>query len=152
MDAIVAIYQTQPWWLWFALGALILAVEAAAGTEWLLWPAVSAVLVALLTLVAPGLSLPVEIGVFAALTLVTTLGSRKLIKRVQPGEPDINDRDTRLIGQRARVVSDFVGGHGRVFISGAEWPAQLDGAEAPAAGESVVVEAVAGSRLVVRGV
>ena len=41
-------------------------------------------------------------------------------------------------------------GRGRVFVSGAEWAAEIEGA-APPVGESVVVEAVDGARLRVRG-
>lgn len=149
MDAIVALYQSQPFWIWLALGALILAVEAAVGTEWLLWPAVSAAAVALVTLLAPELGTPVELGLFAVLTLVTSIGSRKLIKRVNPAEPDVNDRTLRLVGQRAQVVQPFVDGRGRVSVSGSEWPADIDG-DGPPIGASVVVEAIDGPRLKVR--
>ena len=91
MDAMVALYESQPFWIWLALGALILAAEAAMGTEWLLWPAVSA----------------------------------------------------------AAVAQPFVDGRGRVFVSGSEWPADIDG-DAPPVGSSVVVEGFDGPRLKVR--
>lgn len=150
MTAIADIYASQPFWIWLALGVLLLAVEAAFSTEWLLWPAVSAGIVAVLTALGLRLGLPIEIGLFAALTLLSTLLSRKLIQRVNPSDsPDINDRNGRLVGQRARVVSAFVGGRGRVFISGAEWPAEIDGA-APDVGSDVIVESSLGSGLKVR--
>ena len=152
MDLIQNLYASQPFWLWLAVGVVLLAIEAAASTEWLLWPAVAAGVVALITAIAPNLGLPVEAGIFAALTVIATLASRTLIKRVNPtDEPDINDRDLRLVGERARVVEAFVDGRGRVFVSGAEWPAEIEGA-APLAGESVVVESVDGPRLRVRSV
>lgn len=152
MDFIQNLYASQPFWLWLAVGVVLLAIEAAASTEWLLWPAVAAGVVALITAIAPSLGLPVEAGIFAALTVIATLASRTLIKRVNPtDEPDINDRDLRLVGERARVVEAFVDGRGRVFVSGAEWPAEIEGA-APLAGESVVVESVDGPRLRVRPV
>lgn len=149
MDAVVALYQSQPFWLWIALGCLILAVEAASGTEWLLWPAVSAGVVAIIALFAPDLGIAIEIGLFALLTLGTSLASRRLIKRVNPDEPDINDRNARLVGLKAEVVQAFVDGRGRVFVSGSEWPADVDG-EAPPLGASVVVAAVDGPRLKVK--
>jgi membrane protein implicated in regulation of membrane protease activity len=152
MDFIQNLYASQPFWLWLAIGVVLLAIEAAASTEWLLWPAVSAGVVALITAISPNLGLPVEAGIFAALTVVATLASRTLIKRVNPAEePDINDRDLRLVGERARVVEAFVDGRGRVFVSGSEWPAEIEGA-APLAGESVVVESVSGPRLRVRAI
>jgi len=150
MTAIADIYAAQPFWIWLALGVLLLAVEAAFSTEWLLWPAVSAGFVAVLTALGLRLGLPIEVGVFAALTLVSTLASRALIQRVNPSDsPDINDRDIRLVGQRARVVAAFVGGRGRVFVSGAEWPAEIEG-PTPDVGADVIVEASVGSGLRVR--
>ena len=150
MDFIQNLYATQPFWIWLVIGVVLLGIEAAASTEWLLWPAVSAGVVALISALFPTLGLGVEAGVFATLTVIATLASRTLIKRVNPtDEPDINDRDLRLVGERARVVEAFVDGRGRVFVSGAEWPAEIEGA-APLAGESVVVESVDGPRLRVR--
>lgn len=152
MDFIQNLYASQPFWIWLVIGVVLLGIEAAASTEWLLWPAVSAGVVALISAVFPTLGLGIEAGVFATLTVIATLASRALIKRVNPAEePDINDRDLRLIGERARVVEAFVDGRGRVFVSGAEWPAEIEGA-APLAGESVVVESVSGPRLRVRAI
>ena len=150
MDTLIDLYSAQPFWLWLAIGALLLAVEAAASTEWLLWPAVSAGIVAVVTALGLSLGLAGEVGLFAALTLASTLLSRRLVQRVNPDDqPDINDRDRRLIGQKATVVEPFVEGRGRVFVSGAEWSAELDG-DTPAIAESVVVTAVGSGRLTVK--
>ncbi len=149
MQAVIDLYSAQPFWIWLALGVLLLAVEAALSTEWLLWPAVSAGMVAILTALGLRLGFPGEIALFAVLTIATTVTSRRLIKRVNPTEPDINARDSRLVGQRARVVEAFVDGRGRVFVSGAEWPAEIVGASPPV-GESVIVEDVGGACLKVR--
>lgn len=151
MDLIDSLYASHPFWFWVGIGVALLAVEAAFTTEWLLWPAVSAGVLALLTLFGLRLGLFPEVTLFAALTVASTLASRRLIKRVNPEEvPDINSRDGRLIGKRARVVDAFVGGRGRVFVSGSEWPADIEGDAAPLAGDSVVVHAVDGARLKVQ--
>ena len=150
MDAILDIYASQPFWIWLAVGVLLLAVEAALSTEWLLWPAVAAGVVAVLTALGLRMGLAVEVGIFAGLTILATAMSRRLIKRVNPDDhPDINDRDLRLVGQRARVVQAFVEGRGRVFVSGAEWVALIDG-DAPPVGDSVVVDRLDGPSLRVR--
>ena len=129
---------------------ILLAVEAAFSTEWLLWPAVAAGIVAVVAALGLPLGVLGEVALFAALTVAATLLSRQLVQRVNPSDsPDINARDSRLVGQRAQVVQGFVDGRGRVFVSGAEWVAEIDGA-APLAGESVIVEAVDGSKLRVR--
>ncbi len=150
METLTALYASQPFWLWLALGLLLLAIEAALSTEWLLWPAVAAGVVAVATALGLRLGVGGEVALFAALTVAATLLSRRLIQRVNPADqPDINDRDLRLVGQRARVVAPFVDGRGRVFVSGAEWAAEIEG-DAPPVGQSVVVAAVAGPTLRVR--
>lgn len=150
MDPILSLYMAQPFWIWLGVGVFLLAIEAAFSTEWLLWPAVSAGVVALLAALGLRLGFGGELIIFAVLTVISTLASRRLIKRVNPAEaPDINARDTRMVGQRARVTEAFVGGRGRVFVSGAEWSADIEGAS-PLAGEDVIVDSVEGGRLRVR--
>ena len=149
MLSLADLYVAQPFWIWLAIGVLLLAVEAMFSTEWLLWPAVSAGVVAVMTAAGVRLGLPGEVAVFAVLTVIATLLSRRLISKANPASPDINDRDSRLIGQRARVVEAFVSGRGRVFISGAEWPAEIEG-EPPVEGQDVVVMRITGSLLTVQ--
>lgn len=150
MTFLTDLYASQPFWLWLAIGALLLAVEAAISSEWLLWPAVSAGIVAVITALGLHLGFVGELGVFAALTVASTLLSRKLVQRVNPADqPDINDRELRLVGQRAKVVETFIDGRGRVFVSGAEWAAVIEGS-GPAIGDSVIVESAAGPALRVR--
>lgn len=150
MEALTNLYSDQPFWIWLALGVALLAIEAALSTEWLLWPAVSAGVVAVVTALGAHLGLSGEAALFAVLTVAMTLLSRRLIQRVNPTDsPDINALDLRLIGQRAQVVQTFVDGRGRVFVSGAEWVAEIEDA-APASGESVIVEGMDGPKLKVR--
>ncbi|MDP3369543.1 MAG: NfeD family protein [Brevundimonas sp.] len=152
MDALIDLHAVQPFWIWLALGVLLLAVVAATSSDWLLWPAVSAGVVAVVTALGLPLGLLGEIALFAILTVIASVLSRRLVQRVNPSDrPDINARDSRLIGQRAQVVQAFVDGRGRVFVSGSEWIAEIDGA-APLAGESVIVEGFEGSKLKVRAV
>ncbi|WP_409020977.1 NfeD family protein [Brevundimonas vesicularis] len=152
MAWIQTLYASQPFWIWLILGVALLAIEAMTSTEWLLWPAVSAGVLAMLTSLFRDLGLPVEIGIFAALTVGLTLISRRLIKRVNPSEvPDINDQSLRLIGKEARVVEAFEDGRGRVFVSGSEWPADSQSTVLPV-GHRVVVDAVDGPRLRVRSI
>jgi membrane protein implicated in regulation of membrane protease activity len=150
METIAALYSVQPFWVWMALGVILLAVEAAFSTEWLLWPAVSAAILAVLTALGLRMGLAMEVVLFAVLTVAATLLSRRLIQKVNSVEiPDINDRDLRLVGERTRVVEAFVDGRGRVFASGAEWAAEIDG-EGPPPGDSVIIDSVAGARVKVR--
>jgi len=150
MQWIQDLYSTQPFWIWLTVGVALLAIEAMTSTEWLLWPAVSAGIIALVTALFSQLGLGAEVGLFAALTVALTLISLRYVKRVNPSEtPDINDQIERLVGKEAQVVEAFANGRGRVFVSGAEWPADAV-EDVLLAGQKVVVVAVDGPRLTVR--
>ncbi|MBC6983067.1 NfeD family protein [Caulobacter sp. 17J80-11] len=152
MEVVTSLYETHPFWVWLTFGAALLAIEAAANTEWLLWPAAAAGLTALFTLLGLRLGAPVELLVFAGLTLLTTLGGRKLVSRVQGVGHDINDQRLRLIGLAGQAAGPIAAGHGRVFVDGAEWPAELEGGGDLPAGARVTVTNVSGARLTVRAV
>jgi hypothetical protein len=150
VDAFIDLYAAHPFWVWLGWGALLLAVEAGTGSGWLLWPAASAGVVALLSLTGIIEGPAVEIGVFAALTLLTTIAARRWFVQPARSAADINDPALRLVGQVGEVCRPVVNGRGRVFAGGAEWPADLDGGGDLAPGARVVVTAVSGPRLIVR--
>ena len=138
----------HPFALWIAVGAVLLAVEVGTGSGWLLWPAGSAAVTALLALVMP-LDLPLQAVIFALLTIVTTLAGRRFFPRSARGE-DINDIATRLAGLQGVVATEFLAGRGRVFVDGKEWAAELQGAASLATGMKIVVVGVHGARLTVK--
>lgn len=147
MQTLADIYAAQPFWIWLAVAVTLLAVEAAFTTEWLLWPAAAAGVVALITALGLDFGPAFEVAVFSIVTVVLTLFARRFVQKVNPAaEPDINARDVRFVGQQARVVEPFVNGQGRVFISGAEWQAEIAAGEPPV-GAFVTVTAAEGSVL-----
>lgn len=148
MDQLTNLYLDHPVWVWLAVAAVFLAAEVASGSGWLLWPAGAAAVVALLTLVLPP-SLPLELGLFAALTAVSAIFGRRFLPKAMGAGPDINDNLSRLVGKYGRAVSAFDNGRGRVFIDGKEWAAVAEGAE-PALEQRVEVVAAEGAVLRVR--
>jgi membrane protein implicated in regulation of membrane protease activity len=147
MDAIYAFYLTHPFWVWLAAGAVLLAVEVMTGSGYLLWPAAAAAIVGLATL-GLRLGFPVELGLFAALTLVMTLLARRYLPNpFRPSGPDINDTVTRLIGHRGHAASDFEGRHGRVFVDGKEWAAELATGDELVTGAEIQVVGFAGGAM-----
>lgn len=149
MSPISEFYVTHGFWLWAAAAAAILALEIAFGSGWLLWPSASAAVVAVVSLFTRHATL--EIGLFAVLTIVTTLAARRFWPRRRDETPDINDNVARLVGHRGRVSAAFVHGAGRVLIDGKEWAAESED------GKGLDLEAVVevtglsgGSRLRVR--
>jgi membrane protein implicated in regulation of membrane protease activity len=150
MANLADLYLAHPAWIWAGLAAALLAVEVAAGSGWLLWPAASAGVVA----VVEGfreISPAAAVLIFAVLTIVSTLTARRYVpRRLASHAHDINDNVARLIGHEGRVVTPFQAGVGRVFIDGKEWAAELEGGETLDAGARIVVAAVGGARLKVR--
>ena len=150
MESLIELAVANPFWFWAGLGAALLATEVATGSGWLLWPAASAGLVAVLSLVLP-MDWMVATGLFAALTIVSSLTARRYLRSSDHGAgQDINDNVARLVGHHGKTVSDFAGRAGRVFIDGKEWAAELDDDAPLGAGVAVEVTGVSGSRLRVR--
>ena len=144
----------HPLWLWLAAGALLLIGEVVTGTSWLLWPAVSAALVGLLSALGVTSSLGEQLAMFAVLSVASTFASQGLIRRRRRGDADgadINDSAARLPGRTGEAVGAFTSGRGRVLVDGAEWRAELEGDDdLPAGAEIEIVERLDGARLKVR--
>jgi membrane protein implicated in regulation of membrane protease activity len=150
MDWFVELYRQQPFWVWLAVGSLILTAEVATGSGWLLWAAASAAAVGYIAMLAPDLGLAPEIMLWAALSLVSTFAAKRFLPaQAPPG--DINDNIERLIGRTGLATSPFNNGYGRVAVEGCEWAAELEGGGALPEGARVEVAALAdGVRLLVR--
>ena len=151
MTWLIDLYGTHPFWIWLAIGAVFLAVEVSTGSGWLLWPAASSAMMALLVLVLPD-SLAVHLAVWAGLTIATTVSARRLFPRTVSGGsgPDINDNIARLVGHQGAVVEAFRNGEGRVFVDGKEWAAIAESDAAPRLDDKVMVVAAEGAVLKVR--
>ena len=150
MSVVSDFLLSHPFWGWLAVGAVFLAVEGVSGSGWLLWPAGSAAITAVITLIFP-IGTPAATALFGVLTIVTTyIGRRYLVGR-RPDAPDLNNPLQRLVGHRGEAVAAFQGEDGRVFVDGKEWSARLDGPGPVAAGAKLeVVEVLDGARLRVR--
>jgi len=140
MDSLLSLYSTHPFWIWMALGAVILIAELSTGSGWLLWPAMTAAGTGALTLVLPDNAV-LHVVVYAVLTIAATVTARRYLPRNVSGDgPDINDNITRLVGARGEAASIFAEGRGRVHVEGKEWDAISDDALIP--GKAVEVLAV----------
>lgn len=147
---LTGLYTTHPFWTWMGLAAVLLAVEVATGSGYLLWPSASAAVTGLLA--GLGLGPAAELLVFAVLTIASTLIARRYLPRpFRPKGPDINDPAHRIVGHEGQAAGAFTAGRGRVFVDGKEWAAELEGGQDLPAGAGVTVTAVvSGARLKVK--
>jgi len=150
MDALASLYAAHPFWSWMAFAAVLLAIEVPTGSGYLLWPAAAAAIVALTT--GLRLGLPVELLIFAGLTIVSTVAARRFLPNpFRIKGPDINDPHPRLVGRHGQAATAFAAGRGRVFVDGKEWAAELeDGGELAQGAEVKVTGLISGARLKVK--
>jgi membrane protein implicated in regulation of membrane protease activity len=156
MLTIVSDLFTTAVWIWLGIGAVLLLIELPTTTGWLLAPSLCAFVLAGLNLVGVQPSWPWQVVAYAAATIVLTLIARSIRPRLfhrLNKTPDINDRAGALLGKTGRAVGPFSNGAGRVLVDGAEWEAEVESGEPPAAGGKVeVVRVLGGARLAVRPV
>lgn len=140
-----------PWWGWTVVAAVVALAELHVPGSYLIWIALGAAMTAALVACGVAVSLEPQLGAFAAAAAVScVLGW--FVYRTMPGrrghDASLNRRALQLVGAHAVVCEAFVNGEGKVRIGDSQWLA-----EGPALreGSAVVVTAVRGARLVVRG-
>lgn len=144
MTELLGLYGAHPFWVWAAVGAILLAAEVATGSGYLLWPAACALVVAIVGLFAR-ISLAGEVMLFAVLTLVSTIAARRYLpKPFHAHSADINDPLKSLVGHTGQATHAFAEGHGRVFIDGKEWAAEMEGGGHISVGSRVEVVGMRG--------
>ena len=97
-------------WHWLALGAVLLAVEIASTTFYLLWPGIAALLVGLLQLAFPAVGGTPSILLFAVLAVTATVAwKRSPLGRAAPtSQTNLNARMSTYLGRQGVAASDFV--------------------------------------------
>ena len=112
--------------LWWLLAAILLAgAELLVPGSFLIWIAAAAALTGVATLVTD-LPLPFQFVLFALFSVGSVLAGRRLYARAEnhAGDPRLNDRAARLVGQTVTVVAAIEHGRGRVQVGDGAWPAQ----------------------------
>jgi inner membrane protein len=137
-------------WLWLLAALLLALAELLAPGVFLIFLAIAAALVGLITL-ATGFDLPFQLALFPLLSLGAVYVGRRWYHRhnVKTSDPLLNDRLARHLGETVLVVAAIENGQGRVRLGDSIWPAR--GPDAPegsrvriigAQGTSVTVEPI----------
>ena len=140
----------DPQWSWLVLGLVLAIAEMVVPGVFLIWFAAAALAVGLLSFVLP-LGLPLQVVLFAVLSVVSVVASRRWLRGhpVQSADPLLNQRGQQLVGTKVTVTEAIEGGNGRVRCGDTEWLAQ--GPDA-AAGTRLTVTGSTGSTLIVDAV
>ena len=123
--------------------SFIEAATTALVSIWFVFGAVAAFIAALITD-----SLPVQFTVFVAVTVITLVLTRPLLKKKLHRTPVAANAD-RVIGQRGEVIEDLSPDvSGRVLVDGLTWAARCE--QPLKKGEHCTVTAIHGATLEVR--
>jgi membrane protein implicated in regulation of membrane protease activity len=137
----------EPHWAWLTVGVLLCAIEIVAPGFFLVWLGVAAIATGVLAFVLP-ISVPMQLGVFAVLAFIALYSARRWLKNnpIVSGDPLLNQRGGRLIGEVLTLVTAIENGRGRAKVGDGEWPVRgPDAAE----GSKVRVVSADGGVLVV---
>ena len=134
-------------WVWLTLGLVLAGLEMLVPGVYLIWLAVAAIVVGLLTF-ALDLSLAAQMVDFVFLSLIIAFSVKRFLrdKPIESSDPLMNRRGARLVGETAVVVQAIEHGSGRIRLGDSEWIAR--GPDV-AAGERVRVSGSEGAILLV---
>lgn len=154
MDSLLEMLGRLNLWTWWAIAGLFLIGEVMTGTTYLLWLAAAATLTGLVGLEFLGVAWPIQLGVFAVLSLILLwAGGRWVTPMLKAGaDSGLNARGKRMVGQTVIVAGDFASGRGRVSFGDTEWGAQTIDASNPETGVVLRVVELDGVTLKVAGV
>ena len=140
--------ETAFWW-WLGLCLVLILLEMATMSLFLLWPGLAAALVAVVVFIAPGLELAPQLILFSAISVALTYLGRGYFSssfgKEESDRPMLNQRGVQMIGRKVTALRDFENGVGSVQVDDGQWQARLDAD----AGDAVVAS---GSVLTVRDV
>jgi len=133
---------------WLIAALLLGIAELAVPGVFLVFLAIAAAVTGVAVFALPDLTAAAQLGAFAVWSAVTVLIGKRWYRDypVEGGDPMLNDRSARLVGQVVVVETAIVGGRGRVLVGDGSWPAR--GADAPV-GSRVRVAAVIDGEVVV---
>lgn len=127
------------YWHWLILGVALLVAElAAAGSSFLMWIGLAALVTGALTFLLP-IAWPLQLLLFSLSSVGSVLLWKKFVKE-EPvtGGPILNQRGAEHIGSVVRLEEAIVGGVGRVRIDDTLWTVR--GVDLPA-GSNVRIRA-----------
>jgi membrane protein implicated in regulation of membrane protease activity len=152
MDSLTHFLNAMPAWNWWALGAVLLALELASTTQYLLWPGVAALLVGVLKFVDPSLDGRLAVFLFAVLSVAATVAWKRSpwSRAYRSTHHNLNDRSAQYVGRVVKAETDFHHGRGAVRVDDTRWNACVIDGSAPIKGDSLQISGADGAELKVQ--
>jgi hypothetical protein len=152
MDAITQFLNAQPAWHWWALGAVLLALELVSTTQYLLWPGIAALLVGVLKFLVPSLDGRLSVFLFAVIAVAATATWKRSAwgRAERDTHGTLNQRSAQYVGRVVRAEVDFVNGRGAVRVDDTRWNACVIDGSAPIKGDMLQISGADGAELKVQ--
>lgn len=112
------------YWHWWVLATILLILEVFAPGAFMLWMGIAAAVIGALLLVAPELSLEVQLLTFSVLSVASIVGWRLYVRRNPPertDEPTLNRRGSQYIGRVFTLDEPIVNGVGKLRVDDTTW-------------------------------
>jgi membrane protein implicated in regulation of membrane protease activity len=134
---------------WWAAAAVLLVLEMALTSNWLLWPGLAAFLTGLLAFFMPEMGWETEAVIFVlAAVLLLFLGRRFVsFSATTPDIDNLNNRTARLMGRRGAALADGPDGTSRIQIDGTEWAVRRTDGGAVRVGDILQIDGMDGTIL-----
>ena len=154
MDEYLGWFLDLTYWHWLALGVTLGGIEMLTLSFFLIFPAISAILLAGVLLFDPALDWRLQLLAFAIGSILSTVLGRSWLRRYRdPEEPmKVNVRSATYIGRRVRLDDALEHGEGRLRIDGTWWNAATPDREPVEAATLVEIISADGATLHVRPV
>jgi membrane protein implicated in regulation of membrane protease activity len=148
---VIPILGAVEFWHWWALGGVLLIVEALVAGFVFLWLGIAAGLVGALLWLWPGIGPNLQVLTFALLSVASVVGWRRWRNAhpAQSDQPNLNRRGAQYVGRQVALAEPIINGRGRVKLGDAGWA--VAGPDLPA-GATVEVVGADGTVLEVRPV
>lgn len=146
---IVRQLQDQNGWVWMIAAAALFIGELLAPGIFLMWLGLAALIVGAIAFVAPDMSVPWQLTLFSATSVVCLLIGRQVwgsYRNPPSDKPNLNERGQQHVGQIFELLEAIRDGRGRVAVGDSIW--LVKGPEMPA-GTRVRVTGTDGTMLVV---
>lgn len=107
---------------WLVLGLVLIGFEVVVPSTFLLWPGISALIVAALSMVLPTGPM-FELFLFAVLAVATSIyWQKQLAARGETSDkPELNRRAMQYIGRKAVLREELVDGMGYITLDDTRW-------------------------------
>ena len=98
MGFFALIESISPWW-WVAFGIGLAAAEMLVFSFFLMWPALAAIIMAVILWIMPTMQGELRVTLFAVLSVALIFVGRKLFQQKDEPDTGLNERTKQMIGQ-----------------------------------------------------